>query len=264
MKQTLNVLLAKTDYLAKQWSEGLKDFIRFFKTNQGAFKGEKKTYNAKAGTVDMPSERGFRRIVTTVDEKFQWLEETFSEYFDALFSQEKTNATGSAKAKLVVDNIDFGELTTLELLKLKSTLENNDLINMYSEIPVRPDDRNWTETAEEDYRNRKTVFESELNSGTRKTTEKTDYILPDPNIEKLQGAKYTPQVAQRSEVVELGEYTHQYFTGEYSHRQRAEILRRRAKLLVAVIEALKVANEVEAVESALTGKKIFDYLHRGQ
>ena len=264
MKSKLNVLLAKTDALQAQWDAAIKDYIGFFKTKQGAFKGERKTYTPKPGTIDQPNQRGFKRIVTTVDEKLEWLEETFSDYFDALFSQEKTNASGFATAELSVDGIDFGTLTTLELLKLKSTLTDKSLETMYAEIPVRNEDEVWTETSDNDYKNRKTVFESIDNKGITKTTETTEYILEDPNIEKLTGAKYTPQVGHRKETMEQGEFSHQRFTGEYSHRERAEILRRRSKLIIAVTEALKKANEAEAVQSGLTGKKIFDYLHRGK
>jgi hypothetical protein len=72
---------------------------------------------------------------------------------------------------------------------------------------------------------------------------------------------YTPQIAYKNTVVVLGDYTQQKFTGEWSHRERAELLRRRSKLLQAVVEALKIANEKEAITSNVTGKKIFEYLH---
>ena len=49
----------------------------------------------------------------------------------------------------------------------------------------------------------------------------------------------------------------------WSHRERAELLRRRTKLLTAVIEALKEANDVEAIESNMTAEKLFGYLHKG-
>ena len=89
--------------------------------------------------------------------------------------------------------------------------------------------------------------------------------MEDPNLANLKsGADYRPQVAQKDSIIDVGEYSYQKFTGEWSHRQRAEVLRRRTNLLTAVIEALKVANEAEALKSSLTGKKIFDYLHRGK
>src|SRR5687768_15976572 len=104
----LNVLLAKTDHLSSVFKKGLEDYVKFFKTAQGSFKGEKKTYEPKPNSVDLPNERSNRLVVTTVNEKLDWLQDNSREYIDALFSQEKTNATGLAKATLTVDGVSFG------------------------------------------------------------------------------------------------------------------------------------------------------------
>ena len=77
-------------------------------------------------------------------------------------------------------------------------------------------------------------------------------------------SKYTAVLGSKDTVLELGDYTLQQFSGEYSHRQRAEILARRSKLLSAVIEALKEANDKEVVKSNLTALVLFNYLHYGQ
>lgn len=256
----LNVLLAKTDALATSFRSMLEDYIKFFKQNQGAFKGEKKTYTAKAGMIDIPGERSNKLVVTTVNEKLDWLMQGSADYLDALFSQEKTNASGTAKAELKVGEYNFGTLTSLELLKLKSLLESGGFISLHESIPVRNDDEQWEETTSEMYKGR-AIFESELQKGVRKTTTKENYILTDPNLESLKGGNYTPQVAVKDTIVDLGEYTHQRFSGEWSHRQRAEVLRKRSQLHTAVIEALKVANEVESVPSELNSKVLFDYLY---
>lgn len=263
MNLKLNVLLAKTDYLASPFKKGLEDYIKFFKSSQGAFKGEKKTYQPAEGTIDIPSERSNKLVVTTVSEKLDWLEKSSKEYLDALFSQEKTNASGKVMAELVVEGKSWGKFTSLELLKLKSLLELPDLKGMYENLPVRNDDEEWNPTSSDQYKGRD-IFESPLSKGEKKTTTKENYILSDPNISKVEGAKYTPQIASKDTISKLGDYTFQKFTGETSHRERAEILRRRSILLGSVIEALKIANEAEIVQSELTADKIFNYLHRGQ
>lgn len=94
MSTKLNVLLATTDHLAASYKKLLEDYGRFFKTNQGSFKGEKKTYQPKDGTFDVPGNRGNKLVVTTVDEKLEYLQKNSKEYINALFSQEKTNASG--------------------------------------------------------------------------------------------------------------------------------------------------------------------------
>lgn len=258
----LNVLLAKTDHLGSSYKKAIDDFTRFFKTNQGQFQGEQKTYEPRAGTVDYPNERKNDLVVSTVEEKLAWLEETFGEYIDALFAQEATNASGTVKSKLIVEGKDLGEYSSLELLKLKSTLESGSLEEMYKNIPVREDKQIWKPTTNEMYQNRD-IYESERYKGVTKTTVKEPYILTDPNLANAKGGNYQPSVVSRDTVLELGDYTRQRFTGEWSHRERADLLRRRTTLLTAVIEALKIANEAEVVPSELTSKKLFNYLHWG-
>lgn len=264
-KIKLAVLLAKTEHLAAKWKGSIKDYLGFFKNKQTDFRGEKKTYVAKDNTVDDSSRRGNKLVVTTVKEKLDYLKDTNAEYINALFSQEATNAAGSAKAELVVDGKSFGTYSSLELLRLKSMIENGELEQMYAAIPVRNDDEEWKVTEEDQYKNRKVIYESNKSTGVAKTTVKENYILTDPNLSSLKDtSSYKAVVAQKDTIMELGDFTHQKFSGEWSHRERAELLGRRSKLLTAVIEALKTANDVEVVESQMTANKLFDYLHEGK
>lgn len=261
-KIKLNVLLAMTDHLASVYKKGLEDYLKFFKTSQGSFKGEKKTYEPKTGAIDIPSERLNKLVVTTVDEKLTWLQDNSKEYINALFSQEKTNASGTVNAKLTVEGIDFGIFSTLELLRLKTILEHGTFKEMYENIPVRNDDELWTKSSNEMYGTRN-IYESNLRTGVNKSVLKEHYILPDPNIDKIKG-DYKPQVSQKDTVMELGDFTYQKFSGEASHLERAMILARRSKLLTAVIAALKQANEAEVIPSEMTADKLFNYLHKGK
>lgn len=257
----LNVLLAKTDHLSAQFKGALRDYVNFFKNSQGAFKGEKKTYAPQEGTIDVPSKRGNKIVITTVEEKLQYFAETHEEYINALFAQEATNASGVAKTTLKVGEMIFGELSSLELLRLKSILESGEFVEMYEKIPVRNDDEIWKATDAEEYKKRK-IFEGNLLAGTEKSMTKEALIVPDPNVQYLKDtSSYKPQLTTKDTVVVLGEYTHQKFSGEASHRERAGMLRRRAQLLTAVIEALKTCNEVEAKTSNITAEKLFNYLH---
>lgn len=260
----LNILLAITDEEQKVYKNLVTDYIKFFKGSQGAFRGEKKTYTPKEGTVDEPTKRNLVVVQTTVDEKLEWYEETASKYINALFSQEKTNASGVSKAELVVDGVVWGEFTSLELLRLKSLVDNGNVLELYSNVPVRSDGEIWNATQEEIYEGRD-VFQTPVVSSIVKTTTKESYILADPNIALLKDASaYKPSIATKDTIVELGDATSQKFSGEWSQRQRAEVLKRRQTLITAVTEALKKANEAEAVASELTAQKIFGYLHTGR
>jgi hypothetical protein len=253
----LNVLLAKTDHLAKTFKGMVSDYLKFFNKSQGAFNGEKRTYTTREGVIDQPNQRSMKKVQTTVEEKLIWFMEQAGKYVDAAFSVERTNAMG-IMATLTVDGKAWGEFTSLELLRLKSIIENGELHQMIASIPVRSDAEVWHPTIDPDYQDRN-VWESPLLEGVSKTGLKEDYILLDPNI-KGDNKNYTPQVSQKNSVLELGDYTHQRFTGETSQRARAIMLERRDNLLVAVIETLKRCNEAEAQQSELNAKRVFGYI----
>jgi hypothetical protein len=260
--EKLNVLLAKTDHLAETYRGMIRDFMKFFSKSQGAFKGERKTYSPKEGTIDMPNNRVMVKVQTTVSEKLDWFIERAAKYVDAAFSVELTNAA-STTTNLIVGGEDWGTMTSLELLRLKSILENGELHMMLQNIPVRSDSEVWVKSTDPDYDGRE-VWETPKLTGVAKTTEKESYILPDPNLDKLQDSKgYTPQLGVKNTVIELGDYTHQRYSGELSQRDKALMLERRDDLLVAVIEALKKCNEVEAMESKLNAKRVFGYIFKG-
>lgn len=257
----MNTVLALTDSLRTKYKNMVADYTKFFSKSQGAFQGEKNTYEPKVGTIDDPSKRSIRKIQTTVDEKFNWFVEESKDFINLLFSQEKTNAN-NVKAELIVEGVSWGTFTSLELLRLKSLLESADLGNiesMLSEIPVRSDSQVWYESSNSDYSGRN-VYETDIVKGVAKTTVKEHFILSDPNVTKGEVKNYTPQVSVRDTVLELGDYTRQVFSGEWSQVQRANALKRRNTLLTAVIKALKEANDCECLISDLTAEKIFGYI----
>jgi hypothetical protein len=260
MSIKLNVLLAKTDHLASQFKAMIRDYSLYFHKGDG-FKGVKNTYEPLPGTQDYPSERKHVLVTTTVDEKLKYFVETSTEYLQAKFNQEATNASGTPRAKLVVGGVIWGEFSSLELLALKSMLENKELDLMYQTIPVFSDAEEWGACTVEAYTGR-AIVQSPLVTGYKKTLDKESYILPDPNVHLLKDtAKYTPMVAEKTTTRDLGQFSFQKFSGEWSPRKRAELLRRKTALLNAVIEALKIANEAAVTESDLKVANIFVYLH---
>lgn len=257
----MNTLLATTSGGQAHFKAAVRNYAAFFKGNQGAFLGERGTYEAMPDTVDEDSRRRNISVQTTVDEKLQWFKDANREFLNELFTVELTNASGTAVAELSVDGDSWGPLSTLELLRLKGLLEDNNFITMMSQIPVRSDAEQWTTTSEEQYSGRKGIFEGPLQLGQSRTTVKESYILPDPNVSKLKdGVEYKPQIGQKHTVEVLGDYTHQRYSGEWSQRQRAELMQKRNVLYKAVIEALKVANDVEVKVESKLGSTLLDYL----
>ena len=262
-KLKLNTLLAVTSTEQGAFKSMVKDFMSFFSHKQGAFRGIRDTYEPEPNVVDEPNRRKNEVVQTTVGEKFDWLLEESENYLKSLFTTEKANANG-VTANLVVAGEDWGEYTTLELLRLKGLLEDSNLMTMFTAIPVRSDSEVWEETDDDQYTGRDGIYESPLQEGDAKTTVKESYILPDPNIAKMgDSAQYTPQVAVKNNVHVLGQYTHQKFTGEWSQRQRAQLLMRRNDLHTAVVKALKEANDVEVTVESDLGTAALTYIIKG-
>ena len=263
----LNVLLALTDALKSKYKRMVEDYTKFFNASQGSFLGEKATYVPREGTVDEPSKRKYVKVVTTVDEKIDWFINESKDFIDALFAQERTNASGLACADLIVNGVNWGNFTSLELLRLKTLLESGDSGNleaMLANIPVRSDSQIWEKSNAEEYSGRE-IYESPLLKGVSKTTVKEEYILDDPNISKLTNPNsYTPKTSVRTVTMDVGDYTNQSFNGQWSHRQRAGALKRRNDLIIAVTTALKECNDCDVFNSELNANRIFGYIFKGE
>ena len=147
----LNVLLAKLEQGASQFKALLRDYTAFFKKESDNFRGVKNTYEPRPDTIDLPAERKLITVVTTVDEKFDYFTNMVKNYISEMFNCEATNASGTARADLIVDGKVIANLSSLELLKLKSFLENPQLQEMLQNIPVRKDSEIWEPCTEEMY-----------------------------------------------------------------------------------------------------------------
>lgn len=259
----MNTLLAKTDHAAASVNRMIADYGTFFKTKQGMFRGEKKTFEPRAGYFEDPSKMGNTQVATTVGEKLCGFNDRLKSYLKDVFSVEATNSAGANRVELVVDGVSFGKLTALELMRLKSFLTGKDLDTVYQNIPVRSDSENWTPSTDPEYAGRE-VYQTDMVKGVTRTTENEEVILKDPNLDPAHlPSNYQAKVTVKRKTVETGDYTQQRFTGEWSQRQKAELLRRKSQVLEAVIEALKKVNDVEVQKPSLNVDSIVDYITEG-
>lgn len=262
----LNKLLALVEASTPMFRKLIAEYKSFFEKKQGDFQGIRKEYFPKDGMADLPSERQFKKIVTTVEEKLQYFENNSAEHLNNIMNVEATNASGVAKVELKVGEFSFGKLSTLELMKLKSILEKEGLELMYAVMPVRSDAEIW-EPAEDELYVGRDVYETARLSGVKRSVAKAEYILEDPNIVKMierggiDVSRYTPVKSVKDTVVDLGDYTLQHFSGETTQRYRASVLAKRSELKRAIDGALKEANDVAVVRSEFDARRLFAYLH---
>lgn len=259
----MNTLLAKVDHGTASFNRMIGDYFAFFKNKQGMFEGIKKTFKPRDGYQEDARYMGTTKVATTVREKLDWFEENAVTYLKELFSIEATNSKGANKVELKVGDVSFGFLTALDLMRLKTLLTKKEWEEMYNNIPVRSDAEVWEDCTDDEYAGRE-IFQTPMLTGVTRTTESEEVILKDPNLDPAKlPANYNAKVTVKKRTVETGDYTLQKFTGEWTQRQRAELLRRRSQLLAAVIEALKEVNDVDSEKSNLDVNKMIDFLHRG-
>ena len=260
----MNTLLAKVDHASSSVNKMIRDYAAFFKTKQGAFKGEKNTYTPREGFLDKPEKRSIVRVTTTVQEKLDWFEDKFIPYLKELFSIEATNSYGAHRVELKVGDVSFGYLSAPELMRLRNILTSNELDSMYQNIPVRSDAKIYETCTDEEYEGRE-IMQTPISKSVERTTEKEEVILKDPNIDPAHlPANYRSTTVMRTKMVEVGDSTHQEFTGEWTQHKRAELLKRKSELLSAITVALKEVNEVEAQKSNLDAETLIKYLHYGK
>lgn len=260
----MNTLLAKVEHGTSSFNRMVGDYYAFFKGKQGMFEGIKKTFTPRDGYQEDARYMGTTKVTTTVGEKLEWFEENAIPYLKELFSIESTNSKGAKKVELKVGNTSFGFLTALDLMRLKTILTKKEWEEMYNNIPVRSDAEVWDPCTDDEYAGRE-IFQTPMQTGVTRTTESEEVILKDPNLDPAKlPANYNAKTTIKKKTVETGDYTLQKFTGAWTQRQRAELLRRRSQLLAAVIEALKEVNDVEAELPNLEVGKVINFLHRGE
>jgi hypothetical protein len=263
MSQKMNTLLAKVEHGTSRFSKMISDYCQFFKNKQGAFSGVKKTFVPRDGYVEDSRYISNVQVTTTVGEKFNWFENESIPYLKDVFAIEATNSKGAQKIELVVEGVSFGFLTALDLMRLKSILSKKEWDDMYINIPVRSDSDVWEPCTNSEYEGRE-IFQTPLSQGVTRTTETEEIILKDPNLDPQNlPANYNAKTTIKKKTVETGDYTIQNYTGAWTQRQRAELLRRRSAILNAIVAALKEVNDVPAEQENLNVDKLFNYLHYG-
>jgi hypothetical protein len=259
--QKLNVLLALREKLQKRYSQMVGDYTGFFKNKQSAFQGKHGTYDAQPG-YSIDTQRVFNeRVITTVDEKFNWWLKEALDYINTTLTIEASNGQGAPKAPIVFEGKSYGPFPATVLLRLKGIIEDSKLNDMFKVVPVRTETVIWNNSKDADYAERG-IKETELKTYEDKTTESHEEILKDPNINPENiPSNYRAQTTTIKATVKKGEYTTQFFTGEWTHEQRAKLLQRRSALLDALTVALQEVNDTEAEKCDVTD--LFEHLIYG-
>jgi len=254
----LNVLLALREKLANRYNQMLNDYSSFFKNKQGAFVGCFKTHVPLDGYTVDSTKVANNRIITTVNEKMDWWLKNALEYINTALTIEAANGEGAPTVELEFEGKTYGPFPATVLLRLRGILESDKLHTMMQAVPVREETLVWVPVRDDDdYVRRGNIFQTERQEGETRTTETHDEILKDPNLDPQHlPSNYRAQVTQVRKTIKTGDYTSQFFSGQWTHQQRANLLRRRSALIDAINVALQKVNDREVKQL-----RVDDLLH---
>ena len=240
----LHQLLAVEGDLNQQSKNILEETTSALSKKQDLFDGLLKTYiSSEDNGEQIPPES--KEIVTTVAEKLDYAKTAVIKAIDATISKEETNASGSAKAELKVDGVDFGVLSATSLIALEKFLVR--IRESYKMIPTLDPSRSWKKDSTVD----RAVYVSPVETKFR-SVKKQKVITLAPETDK-----HPAQVQLVQDDVQVGKYETTYSSGRLQPIQKSNLLNKIDNLILAVKQAREAANQVDTINVKL-GHKIFD------
>jgi len=188
-------------------------------------------------------------MVTTVQDKLDYVAPFVARYWDVYASKEATNR--SASADLVVNGVVLlPNLPATVLLGLESKLK--ELRSMYEAIPTLAPGLKWEQDPESGADVYRTA-EPELRHVTANT------LIPIELSPATKEHKAQVQAVSKDVPVAKKEVTKQ--SGMLSPAQKSDLLERIDQLIRGAKEARQRANNIDAVEQKGFGKTLFDFIH---
>lgn len=219
-----------------------------FTKKQDLFDGVQKNYiPLDSDGEQIPPET--KEIVTTVKEKLEYAKTSTIKAIDATLSKEETNASGIAKAKLILDDgTDFGTLSATSLIALEKYLVR--VRDVYKEIPTTDPTRTWTK----DKTSARDIYIAPVDTKFR-TVKKQVVITKSPATDK-----FPAQVELIQSDVQSGKYETVYSTGRLQPIEKSNLLTKIDNLIMAIKKARQDANNVDAINVKI-GDSIFAYIN---
>lgn len=220
-----------------------------FSARQDHFDGLKKIYTPDDEDGEkIPPET--KLVATTVAQKLHYVQENIADALDAQLSKEETNASGQAAATLTVDGVELGNFSATSLLGMEAFFTKYR--DMLRSIPTLDPTRTWSRDKQ---KSEDTYFSDP--EVTYRTVKELDRFIK---------AEATDKHPAQVEIVNLnkqvGHYDTTYESGRLTVTEKADMLNRVDRLLIAIKEARAVANQAE-VKNVKAAKKVFDFLNKG-
>lgn len=188
-----------------------------------------------------------RAMLTTVRQKLEQTLAIVAKGLNANLAKEETNASGTARAELVVEDQSFGEFSATSLLALEGHLQK--LRELYAALPVLDTAKKWIFNEQEG------IYQTEPEVKFRS-------VKRPKVVVKYEATKEHPAQTELLNLdFQVGKYETIYSSGKITVAQKALLLSRVNTFLEAVKIARSRANTVE-VQKVELAEELFTFLHR--
>jgi len=224
----------------------LKETHNTFTKKAHHFNGSVKIYEAtEEGGDEIPTEK--TEVVTTVKNKLDYTVKHLKSVFDVLISKEETNASGEARAELIVNNTNFGSFSATALLQMENLLK--DLRKTYLVIPTLDPVKSWKPDPAV-----KGVSKSGEEIKMRTIARETPLVLYPATKEHPAQTKLT------SISTQIGRYKTTFTSGMITPKQKADLLDNLDSLIIGVKKTRSIANN-HPIKDIKIGNKFFTFIH---
>ena len=247
MANKLHEILAIEQDRKNKANQTLGEAKKIFSKNAILFDGMIKKYvPTEENAEQIPDET--KEMVSTVKQSINDTLQAVIISMDATLSKEETNASGTAKADLIVGEKMFGTFSATTLLALESQLSK--VLDLYKNIPTLDTARKWNFDEQNDF---------------YRTDEEVKFrtIKRPKVIVKYEATDRHPAQTELVNIdFQVGKYETTYFSGRITPLQKKQLIDKLEALITAVKIARAKANNVE-VNNVKLGQEIFNYLNEG-
>lgn len=247
-KNQLHQLLAVEQDRRGRATEILQETVTLFTKKEEHLDGVVKIYKPIDDKGEpLPPE--IKEVVETVAGKIYYASGFIVQAIDAQLSKEETNASGEARAELIVNGTTLGAFSATSLLALEQHLQK--LLGMYRVIPTLDPVKRWGKDGSE-----KNIYVSEMDTKFR-TNKVEEIVVAVPPTKE-----HPAQVVKLTKDVQVGTWETTCKSGRITPAQKSDLLGRIDSLIDAVKQARSKANEAD-VKQIKVGKSIIDFINQG-
>jgi hypothetical protein len=247
----LHELLAVETDREKVFKNMVNEGINTFKKKADIFLGHHKRLEMRDDErkFEEDASEDHKALVSTVDEKLNFVAKSAITYFDSLYQKEKANQTALADLVMPDGTVLEKSMPATALLGLENRLKF--LRSLYESVPTLSPGIEW----EKDEMDRKGVWKTKH----PETSAKIEKIVQHKIVAEAT-KEHPAQVTEWSDNVVVGKFITNRTSGMLTPLQKSEYLEKIDMLIQSAKKARQRANNVEVSKDQI-GRKIFDFIN---